>query len=153
MQGSNAVGGVVGRHGNGTLIIKNFANRKTETDKLGNVKQYYSPFSVSSTADNAGGLVGSVDGGSVIDVEDITFLHSVQAEDGSVKAVSVEGNNVGGLFGSLNSVASCLAKNISINAPVYGGNNVGGMVGYANLSADISLEKCVLARLPAARIV
>lgn len=73
MQGSNAVGGVVGRHGNGTLIIKNFANRKTETDKLGNVKQYYSPFSVSSTADNAGGLVGSVDGGSVVDVEDITF--------------------------------------------------------------------------------
>lgn len=143
VQGSNAVGGVVGRHGNGTLIIKNFANRKTETDKLGNVRQYYSPFSVSSTADNAGGLVGSVDGGSVVDVEDITFLHSVQAEDGSVKAVSVEGNNVGGLFGSLNSVASCLAKNISINAPVYGGNNVGGMVGYANLSADISLEKCV----------
>ncbi len=143
VQGNNAVGGIIGRFAGGTLTINDFANSKTEKDKLGNVKEYYSPFSVSATADNAGGLVGYVDAGSTINVEDITLLHSVQAEDGSVKAVSADGSNVGGLFGSLNSVASCTIEDVLINAPVYGGNNVGGMMGYVNLAADISMEKCV----------
>lgn len=142
VQGENAVGGIIGNFSNGTLTIDNFSNCKTETDKIGNIKRYYSPFSVTATAENAGGLVGKIDDNSVLNINDIDLMHSVQAEDGSVKAVSAEGSNAGSLFGLLNSSGLCNLMNITVNAPIYGGNNAGGLIGFANLASDMTFEKC-----------
>lgn len=143
VQGETCVGGIVGRYSGGTLTVSDFGNTKSEADKLGNEKTYYSPFFVEASGDNAGTLAGAVDAGSGIVVRDVNLLHSVQAEDGSVKAVSCGGNNAGGLFGRLDNAASCTIKDVLVNAPVYGGDNVGGLFGYVSLAADMVMEKCV----------
>lgn len=60
--GEDAVGGAVGLFKEGSLTISKFYNAKVEKDKHGDESRSYMPFSVTASANNAGGLVGRVDG-------------------------------------------------------------------------------------------
>lgn len=140
--GEDVVGGAVGRFDTGTLTINKFRNAKVERNKKGDENVSYMPFSVTSAKNNAGGLVGRIDDNAAVSVANVTMVRSVQAEDGSLKAVSVTGENAGGLIGGLYTFKSCQFSNVSLNFPVYGNTSTGGLVGYTNMTADIEIDGC-----------
>lgn len=141
--GEDAIGGAVGLFKDGSLTISKFYNAKVDKNKRGDESRSYMPFSVTASANNAGGLVGRVDGSTTnISISDVTMVRSVQAEDGNLKAVSVVGENAGGLIGGLFNFKSCQFRNVSLNFPVYGGDSTGGLAGYTSMGGDMSIENC-----------
>lgn len=141
--GEDAIGGAVGLFKDGSLTISKFHNAKVDKNKRGDESRSYMPFSVTAAANNAGGLVGRVDGSTTnISISDVTMVRSVQAEDGNLKAVSVVGENAGGLIGGLFNFKSCQFRNVSLNFPVYGGDSTGGLAGYTSMGGDMSIENC-----------
>lgn len=141
--GEDAIGGAVGLFKDGSLTISKFYNAKVDKNKRGDESRSYMPFSVTASANNAGGLVGRVDGSTTnISISDVTMVRSVQAEDGNLKAVSVVGENTGGLIGGLFNFKSCQFRNVSLNFPVYGGDSTGGLAGYTSMGGDMSIENC-----------
>ena len=141
--GEDAIGGAVGLFKDGSLTISKFYNAKVDKNKRGDESRSYMPFSVTASANNAGGLVGRVDGSTTnISISDVTMVRSVQAEDGNLKAVSVVGENAGGLIGGLFNFKSCQFRNVSLNFPVYGGDSTGGLAGYNSMGGDMSIENC-----------
>ena len=141
--GEDAIGGAVGLFKDGSLTISKFYNAKVDKNKRGDESRSYMPFSVTASANNAGGLVGRVDGSTTnISISDVTMVRSVQAEDGNLKAVSVVGENAGGLIGGLLNFKSCQFRNVSLNFPVYGGDSTGGLAGYTSMGSDMSIENC-----------
>lgn len=141
--GEDAIGGAVGLFKDGSLTISKFYNAKVDKNKRGDESRSYMPFSVTASANNAGGLVGRVDGSTTnVSISDVKMVRSVQAEDGNLKAVSAVGENAGGLIGGLFNYKSCQFKNVSLNFPVYGGDSTGGLAGYTSMGADMSIENC-----------
>ena len=141
--GEDAIGGAVGLFKDGSLTISKFYNAKVDKNKRGDESRSYMPFSVTASANNAGGLVGRVDGSTTnISISDVTMVRSVQAEDGNLKAVSVVSENAGGLIGGLFNFKSCQFRNVSLNFPVYGGDSTGGLAGYTSMGGDMSIENC-----------
>lgn len=138
--GEDAIGGAVGLFKDGSLTISKFYNAKVDKNKRGDESRSYMPFSVTASANNAGGLFGTVRGHShSIVVEGSDDGTSVKQDANSL--VKISGKlNVGGFAGHIDDT-KLTGKRIYINAPVSATDtNAGCAIGnVTNATVNLSL--------------
>lgn len=135
VNGASSVGGLVGSHESGTLIVNTFTNLVTgaETGVIG----------IIASGSNVGGVAGAVDNSHII-LSQVTLIHSISQSDTDIKVIYSREGNAGGLVGSLKNIDSLSTiTGVQVAASVRSdGNNVGGLVGAYAADKELTIIDC-----------
>ncbi len=121
VNGRSNVGGLVGLHEKGLLSVDTYTNLLPDRDN--------GVLGIIATGENAGGIAGAVNGGS-ISFTNVKLAHSISQADVGIKVIFSQKGNAGGLVGKLTPGSDATISNVQVAASVRSDScNVGGLIG------------------------